>query len=374
MQNHSLVSIIRCSSYGGNEVFSAVRRAIEAIGGLKDYIKPGSRVLVKPNLLVARTPEAGITTHPAVVRAVVRLLKEIHCRVALGDGPSAWASQSANVPEVYEKTGMKKISEDEGIELVYFDKRRWRGKFPLTTQLDECDFLVNIPKFKTHELTTLTAAIKNLYGLVSGTYKAELHKKYFSSDEFAGILVDIYEQARPALTIVDGITAMEGDGPGSKGKLRDLGLLFAGADCTAVDSVLARVMGIDPLDVPPTREAARRGLGFADMRSIEVRGEALHALSVKPFVLPAAARIRKLPRPLVNAAKHLLRFRPSVKRTACVLCGACVAACPKKVMSIQKERVVIDQRGCISCFCCLEVCPAKAINVKKSLAARFAGL
>jgi uncharacterized protein (DUF362 family) len=86
MQKPSLVSIVRCSSYAGDEVLSAVRRAIDAIGGLTEYIKPGSRVLVKPNLLVAREPEAGITTHPAVVRAVIRLLKEINCRVVLGDG------------------------------------------------------------------------------------------------------------------------------------------------------------------------------------------------------------------------------------------------------------------------------------------------
>jgi uncharacterized protein (DUF362 family)/Pyruvate/2-oxoacid:ferredoxin oxidoreductase delta subunit len=355
-------------------VFSAVRRAIDAIGGLKEYIKPGSRVLVKPNLLVAREPEAGITTHPAVVRAVVRLLKEMNCRVFLGDGPSAWANHSDNVPAVYEKTGMKKVAEEEGIELVYFDKRRWRGKFPLTTRLDECDHLVNIPKFKTHELTTLTAAIKNLYGLVSGTYKAELHKKYFAADEFAGILADIYEQARPALTVVDGIVAMEGDGPGSSGKLRDLGLLFAGADCVAIDSILARVMGIDPLDVPSIREAARRGLGTADMQSMEVRGEKLEDVTGKPFILPTASRMRKLPLPVLNAAKQLFRCRPVVNRAACVSCGSCVGACPKKVMSIQKKRVVIDYRGCISCFCCLEVCPAKAIKVKKSLAAKVAGL
>jgi len=158
----SKVSIIKCKTYDPSLVFEAAKKAIVVIGGICNFIKPQSKVLVKPNLLLAKEPEFGVTTHPEVVRAVVKILKEINCKIYLGDGPFVWGSQAKNVNEVYERTGMKKISQEEDIDLVKFDKRRWRGKFPLTTWLDDCDYLVSIPKFKTHDLTILTAAIKNM--------------------------------------------------------------------------------------------------------------------------------------------------------------------------------------------------------------------
>lgn len=200
---NSKISIVRCNSYEQTLVCEKVREAIELIGGIASFIKPESRVLIKPNLLMAKEPAFGIDTHPEVVRAVVKILKDINCKIFIGDGPSVWGNQAENVDTVYERSGIKKVSEEEGVELVKFEHKRWRGKFPLTTWLDNCDYLVNIPKFKTHDLTLLTGAIKNLFGLVWGTYKTELHKNYFNLNDFAKILVDIYEEAKPALTVLD---------------------------------------------------------------------------------------------------------------------------------------------------------------------------
>jgi uncharacterized protein (DUF362 family) len=121
------------------------------------------------------------------VRAAIKLLKEIHCQIYVGDGPSVWGVQAENVDYVYEQSGIKKVCAEEDVELVRFDKRRWRGKFPMTTWIDDCEHLVSVPKFKTHEFTLLTGAVKNLYGLVSGTYKTELHKKYYQREEFSRI-------------------------------------------------------------------------------------------------------------------------------------------------------------------------------------------
>ncbi len=305
---------------------------------------------------------------------MVRLLKEINCRIYLGDGPSVWGSQIENVDEVYERTGMTRLCAEEDITLVKFDKRRWRGKFPLTTWLDECEYLVSVPKFKTHDFTILTAAIKNLFGLVSGTFKTELHKKYFGHDDFARTLVDIYQEARPALTVVDGIVAMEGDGPATGGRLRNTGLLFAGADCVALDSVLALVMGILPQDILTTREAAKRGLGVADINLIDILGEKLEEAIETPFQLPGTALASKIPRPIIKIVQKLVRFHPLVERANCILCCACVDACPSSAISIKSKRVVIDYSKCISCFCCQEACPSSAIKVKKSILAKAMGL
>jgi len=371
---NSQVAIVQCKSYNPDLVLEAVRKAVDLIGGITHYIQPKSKVLVKPNLLMAKEPEWGIDTHPAVVRAVVKILKEIDCQIYLGDGPSVWGSQAENVDKVYEKSGMRQVADGENIELVKFDKKRWRKNFPLSTWLDDCDYLVSLPKFKTHDLMTLTGAIKNLFGLVSDTYKTELHKKYFRAEDFARMLVDIYQEARPALTVIDGITAMEGDGPGTSGKLRNPGLLFAGSDGVALDSILALIMGLKPLDILSTREAAQRGMGIADINKIEILGVGLKDIIEAPFKLPGTSIYKKIPRPVLEIAKNLIRFYPRIHHGNCTRCQVCIWICPQKVMSIKNNRVAIDYSGCISCFCCQEVCPASAIKVKKSVLAKIIGL
>jgi uncharacterized protein (DUF362 family)/NAD-dependent dihydropyrimidine dehydrogenase PreA subunit len=367
----SRVALVKCPDYSPTLVQQVIRRQINLLGGIEKFIKPGSRVLVKPNLLMAKQPEFGITTHPEITRAVVRLLKEIGCRVLLGDGPSVWGSQMENVDEVYEKTGLNNIARQEGVELVRFEKSRWRGKFSLTTWLDDCDYLVSIAKFKTHNLTTLTAAIKNLFGLLSRMQRTELHRRYFERGDFARILVDIYQEAGPALTVVDGITAMEGNGPGTSGKLRHTGFLLAGSDCLALDSILALIMGLKPYDILTNKEAAGRGLGAADMNHIQVLGDRLEDVIGKPMQLPATSTVDRIPRPVTNMLKKLVLFRPKVNHNNCIRCGACIEVCPKKVIKMKNNRIVIDYSGCIYCFCCQESCPNAAIEIQKSLVARL---
>jgi uncharacterized protein (DUF362 family)/Pyruvate/2-oxoacid:ferredoxin oxidoreductase delta subunit len=368
------VSIVRCDSYTGSLVFQAVKKSIDMLGGITAFVKPGAKVLVKPNLLMAKEPEFGITTHPEVVRAVLKILKETNSKIFLGDGPSIWGAQSENVNEVYERTGMKRISEEEGVELVKFDKRRWRGKFPLTAWLDNCDYLISVPKFKTHELTILTGAIKNLFGLVWDTYKTELHRKFFEARDFSNILVDIYAEAKPALTVIDGIIAMEGDGPATSGKLYNAGLILSSSDCVALDSILALTMGLKPQDILTTKEAARRGLGIADINSIQVLGEPLKNILGEPFELPKTSLKRNMPQLIINIVKDFIRFYPEVEHAKCIRCGSCIKACPQKVISMKDNRIGIDYSGCISCFCCQEICPASAIKVKKSILAKLIGL
>jgi len=371
---NSKVSIVKCKNYDPHLIQQATKRALDLLGGVSSFIKPESKVLVKPNLLMAKEPEFGIDTHPEVVRSVVKVLKEIKCKIFVGDSPSVWGSETEHVDEVYARSGIKKVAEEEEVSLVSFNKRRWRGKFPLTTWLDDCDYLVSVPKFKTHELTLLTGAIKNLYGLVSGTYKLELHKNYFDREDFARIIVDIYQETKPALTVIDGVMAMEGDGPGSSGKLRNAGLILAGPDCVALDSVLALIMGLKPLDVLTTKEAANRALGASDINAITVLGEKLEEIVTQPFLLPATSKGHRLPPQVVNLAKKLIRYYPCVERDNCTQCAICINSCPNRAISSQNRRIVFDYGKCIACFCCQEACPNAAIKVKKSIFAKLVGL
>jgi len=293
----------------------------------------------------------------------------------VGDGPSALAQYIDNIDAVYAATGIKEICRQEDVPLVNFDKRRMRDKFPLASALDECDHLVSLPKFKTHVLTLMTGAIKNLFGLVSGTYKIELHKNYFASPEFAGILVDIYQEAKPSFTLIDGILAMEGEGPGTGGTPRQLGLLLAGSDCVALDAVMAGIMGIDPLRVLTTREAAARNLGEAALERIKIEGEQIEQLKLRPFILPKnAAKGKELPPAVQKLFKSLVRYYPYSLSLKCTGCGNCAKICPHQCISFKNNKMKINYKKCIACFCCQEACPSAAMEVKKSLLARCVGL
>ena len=367
----SKVSILKCEGYEPQLVEKKVREAVDLLGGITVFIKPESKVLVKPNLLMAKEPEYGVTTHPEVVRSVIRLLKDIRCSIFVGDGPSVWGNQIENVDEVYERTGMSRVCREEEVELVKFDKRRWRGDFPLSTWLDECNYLVSLPKFKTHEFTLITGAIKNNFGLVSGTYKTELHKRYFDREDFSKAVVSVYQEAKPALTVIDGILAMEGDGPATSGKTRNLNLLLASNDCVSLDSLMALIMGINPLEVMTTKEASYRGLGNADLNSISVLGENLEDIKNQQFLLPSTSMRRKLPAPVKKLAKELIKYLPCVERDNCIKCAACIEACPYQAITMKEKGIVFDYSKCISCFCCQEACPSSAIKVKKSLLAKL---
>ncbi|MFA4933933.1 MAG: DUF362 domain-containing protein [Candidatus Omnitrophota bacterium] len=369
------VAVSKCNSYEVKEVEQALRDSLSLLGGITCFVKPHSRVLVKPNLLMSKPPEDGITTHPEVVRAVIHILKDINCKITVGDGPSVWGNYIENLDEVYNVTGIRKVCLAEAVPLISFDKRRMRAKFPLTCALDQCDYLVNLPKFKTHELTLITGAIKNLFGLVSGTYKTELHKNYFKPSEFAKILVDIYQEAKPALTIIDGILAMEGDGPATSGKTRHLGLLLTGSDCVALDTVMAKIMGIANQEVLSTKEAALRGLGEGKLDKIKIFGEDIEKLNIRPFILPKSlARISKLPKPVQDLAKILIKYYPYSLRSKCSRCGHCVGVCPSKCITLLRNGIQFDYNKCIACFCCQEACPEAAISVKKSILAKLIGL
>ncbi|MFA4990125.1 MAG: 4Fe-4S dicluster domain-containing protein, partial [Candidatus Omnitrophota bacterium] len=166
-----------------------------------------------------------------------------------------------------------------------------------------------------------------------------------------------------------------GDGPATGGKLRNLGLLLAGSDCVALDSVMAKIIGVEPFDILSTREASQRGLGTADFNSIKVLGEKLEDLKVEPFLLPTSTLLKKkLPELVIKTFRRWVKYYPYPVRNNCTRCFACVKICPNKCIRMRQEGIVFDYRKCIACFCCQEACPSAAIRIKKSLFAKIIGL
>ncbi|MGE5279567.1 MAG: DUF362 domain-containing protein [Deltaproteobacteria bacterium] len=369
MNTSVAVSLERCPTYETARVEAAVRRALDLLGGIGAFVPPGARVLVKPNLLTDTAPEAGVTTHPEVVRAVLRCVKSVTPHVVCGDAPSVWGERK-DVERVYAVTGMRRVCEEEGVAMVHFNTPRLRGSYPLTDQLDACERVISVPKFKTHGFTVLTAGVKNCYGFVVGMNKMKIHGDRPHPADLCAALVDIYEHCAPHLTVVDGITAMEGEGPGSSGTLRRLELVAASPDALAVDMVLAQIMGLEPQDIPTNREALRRRAAGAATPRIEVRGVAVDAFLVPDFALPRTTFFHRAPRWLLKFVRILLRMKPAIDAGKCRVCGVCRAACPAHAIT-QARRVTIEGKKCILCLCCQEVCPHGAVGLKKSLFLRM---
>ena len=378
------VSIVKCKSYQPEELTEKIRESLRLIGGIEKFIRPGAKVLVKPNLLMAASPDTAITTHPEFVRQVLRILKGINCKIYLGDGPSVFGSQMENIVKVYEQTGIREIAEEEAVELVTFDKRYIpptpegaQGYFPLAQYVKDCDYIVSIPKFKTHEYIILTGAVKNLFGLIPGTFKLECHKNFHQPERFAKMLLDVCAAVKPALSIVDGITGMEGNGPATSGSKRDIGLILAGSDPVAMDTVLAGIMNARPENIYTIKEALNRNLPGASLDNIDILGMSLERVVIRGFKLPdisiQRAILNNLPPFAANLLKKWLTFQPKIDTDTCQLCDACVNNCPQKTMSNKNGKIVIDYSQCISCFCCREVCPYAAIGIKKSFLARLLG-
>ncbi|MFC1709209.1 DUF362 domain-containing protein [Candidatus Omnitrophota bacterium] len=370
------VALARCPNYDSERVDASVEKVVNLLGGIESIIKPRSKVLIKPNLLLDCQPEECITTHPRVVESVIRLIKKTKSDIYLGDSPSVFG-QKRDFDRVYEVTGMKEVCDRQGVKIVYFDKPVLKNGIPITDWIERCDCIVNVPKFKTHGFTKLTAGIKNLFGLVLGMHKVKMHKDYIDLKDFSQQLVDIFEFSKPVLTVVDAVVSLEGDGPGSAGTKIDTELILASQDTVAIDSILASIMGIFPEDVLTTKEAKRRGLGESDLEHIDVVGEKLGEFIFSNFKLPKtslAASLPPMPSFLHEIIKRVFWHKMEVARGNCKACKRCMEICPVEAIRLYNKKALIDPKNCILCCCCQEICPYNAITTRKSLLLKFIGV
>lgn len=367
------VSVVRCPDYDRDRVFDAVRRSVELLGGMHAFVKPGNRVLIKPNLLKGAPPSAAITTHPEIIRAVIRLVQEAGAEAMVGDSPGF-----GDLRRVCEKTGVLDVIQDEGAVLTELHeavKVRNRGRFQhfeIARPVLEADVVINLPKLKTHGMMTLTGAVKNLFGCIPGRRKVQWHfNAGVDRQAFALMLVELCALIKPALTIMDAVLGMEGNGPGS-GEPRMIGLVLAGRDPVAVDLVSGSVVGVDPHQLYIPRAAAAAGFGETDPRRIEVKGERIKAVAITGFRIPPQEHPEwRLPEWARRHLKNTLTTRPVIDRKKCVRCGICQGHCPQGVISDSGQNPTINYRNCIRCFCCQEFCPQGAISVGQGVGLRI---
>ncbi|NOY75435.1 MAG: DUF362 domain-containing protein [Kiritimatiellaeota bacterium] len=368
------VSAVECRGYDRDVLRAKVAEVVELAGGWPESILRAKKILLKPNLLSARPPEQAVTTHPELVRAVVRELRDATtAKIALGDSPAG----SPTWDKLWTETGMKKISEEENFELIQFENVKKLDSaggdvIPVLKELDDFDAVVSLPKLKPHILTKLTAAVKNSYGLIPGKAKSMFHGQYQAPVKMAGFLVDCYELLKPDFVIMDGVVCMEGEGP-ANGSPYDLGIVFASADALAVDSRACRVYGYEYGEIPLLAMTAERGLGAADDASIEETGDAWDIVKAASPKRSHSDFLHKVPQGMFHLLTYILSYRPAVDQRKCVKCGMCAKVCSQDAITVKNGKYVVKTGKCILCMCCMESCASHAISLK-SLWKRVIGL
>ncbi|MBQ4566053.1 MAG: DUF362 domain-containing protein [Oscillospiraceae bacterium] len=375
------VSIVRCEEYELEGCTRALLAAMEPFGGL-DWVKEGMRIVIKANLVEAMKPEKAGTTHPVLLTALTKLLKEKGAHVVIGDSPGQLFNATV-LNHVYAVCGLGE-AEAAGAELnrnfeqksVFFPEAKVAKSFTVTDYLENADAIISFCKLKSHGMMTMTAATKNLFGAVPGTMKPEYHFRFHNPMDFADMILDLNEYFKPRLYLVDAIMGMEGNGP-TAGTPRKIGAVLAAENCHKLDLVCAKLIGAEPMAVPTLKAAFDRGLCPQSAEEVEVQGE---LCPVEGFVLPPQNKSLQfenfLPGKLGvvfgKIAKKALQASPKLKEPdACIGCLRCARLCPAKAITMVKKKPKIDKKKCIRCFCCQEFCPKGALKVHRPLIARI---
>ncbi|MCK8827012.1 DUF362 domain-containing protein [Natroniella acetigena] len=358
-----------CRDYDRKLVLNTVRDALTSLQ-VEQLVARGDSVLLKPNLLSPHQPEAGITTHPIVVEAVITYFQELEVEVKVGESSGGMMVNQSLTEQAFQKTGVLAVCQKLGVEVINFDRASTkivsndRYDFPLPEVLLEADLVVSLPKLKTHSLTLFTGAIKNLYGCIPGMKKVGYHRSCPHPADFSELIVDIFELVKPDLAVMDGIVGLEGNGPGSTGDACQIGVLLASQDLVALDAVAASYLGYTQNQVPITRIAAKRDLGSNQLQQIEIIGG--YQPAQQGYRLPSNALLSLLPNWLLQPLFGSLLSQPVINHQECIKCQRCVQSCPQDVI-VDRQGLEIEEKGCIKCLCCQELCPQEAITVKEHL-------
>ena len=369
-QEKTRIAVMQCDRYDIDLLTDKISEGAELLGGLDRFIPRGGTVLLKVNLIGPLPPESAAVTHPALVRAMTRLLKALGCTVWVGDSSGGAIGGRAQTGRSLDVSGIARAAEEEGAVVKNFDREgvvevtsASGGKMFLARPVFCADAVINMPKLKTHMAALYTGAVKNLFGCVPGLAKADYHRQAQSAREFGEVLCEINKHIRPALNVMDAVVAMDGQGPTS-GRPYSAGKLLISADPLALDAVGVAMLGRDIRSLPAYAASVRDGIGEADLSRIEVCGDYSEPPRLAGFKLPPTMVMERVPVGILGRMIDLMRTRPEVDVKACRKCNACVDSCP--VGAIDRATKRIDYGACISCMCCHELCMYRAVKLVRA--------
>lgn len=376
------VFIVRCPDY--DVVGDKITELIAMMTGMGSFAAPGEKIVLKVNLLQPAKPEQALTTHPALVAAVARLLKNEGAIPIIADSPgSGYPYTERNLNRFYRTCGMSQAAEKAGIKLnldttydtVSYPAGKMIKRFEVITPVLEADAVFNLCKLKTHLFMHMTGAVKNIFGVIPGLTKPGYHFKLRDKARFAAMLLDLAEYVSPRVSIMDAVMALEGEGPGSRGVPRHVGLLIAARSPLALDVVASEIIGLKRANNPVLIEAENRGLYPNRIEEVEIVGADISDLRVLDYKLPATAvegsgfgRFDWL----APMFRKRMTLQPRVIKANCIVCGACRDSCPVKAITIVDcNHAQINDDVCIRCYCCHEMCPEGAIKLHQGLLYRI---
>lgn len=370
-----IISVYDINEYDEEKIYSIVDKMFTTLEVKKD-LRPGLKVLLKPNLVMAKSPEFPITTHPTVVKCVAKWLNANGITdITVADSPGGPFTKEYlrgyyNTCKMTLVTDYAKLNDNFEFESVNCPDGFKNHSFNICSYVTNADYIINLPKLKTHAMTGYSGGIKNLFGCIPGLQKPQMHYRWPDLTDFSNMLLELSLVVKPQITLIDAIDAMEGNGP-TGGTSHPLNKLLASRDMYSMDYYAAGLMGINQDDVEMIRLAKERGLIIPD--EIEIVGEN-NEEGLTPFKKPDTKSLdfsshvpRILRKPATFIMKHALKSYPKLIKDKCVGCGKCAESCPAQIITFKNKKAVFKKKGCISCFCCQEMCPMKAMAVKKAL-------
>lgn len=348
--------------------------------GVYEKLHPGMTVVLKPNLILRSDPKAAMITHPVFVQAAGRCVKKTGAQVLIAESPGG-PYTPAVMRSHFKACGYTDMAAAEGFAL-YTDCKSREAALPdgqrcrqaaIVEPFLDADFIIDLPKVKTHSMVGYSGAVKNMFGTVPGLQKPELHCRFPDREDFSQMLVDICQFTLPGFVLMDGIWAMEGDGPTS-GTRRDLGLVAASDNPFAADVVVSSLLGMKPMELEVLRNGAERHLGPIEPGEIMILGENYEKFFTPDFKKARASStdfVDKLPKFMRPLAKKITTPYPRIDRKKCIGCGKCAESCPQHTITVKDRKAEIEYKQCIRCFCCHEMCPEHIIGVKRFGAFKF---
>ncbi len=374
------VSIVPCPSYEQEVVREALKQVLQPLGGLS-FVRPGMKVVIKTNLVAGSKPENAVTTHPMLLAELTRMLTDAGASVVIGDSPGG-PYLAPHINRIYKVSGLALAEEAGAVLNQDFSQKSCHDPFAVilkefhyTSYVDEADVMINFCKLKTHGMMGMSAAAKNLFGLIPGTMKPEYHYRFPKPEDFANMLVDIQEHFKPVLNIVDAVVGMEGNGP-TAGTPRPIGCLLASASPYGLDMICSKIIGLPWEQIPTLKAAHKRGLVENSPEEVTVIGD------VTPFLIKDYLLVEErkgldfsgsgpFGKVIAWAGSTFLQSKPVLISSLCVGCGECFRVCPAKAIVMKDKKPVIHRNECIKCFCCQEFCPKSAMKVRRTAVARF---
>jgi len=378
------VAIRRCHEYNKEALKAAIEKCVGLIGGFRELIGNAKKILLKPNLLSASKPELAVTTHPVFIESVIEIIKKATpagISITIADSPGVSTPHTKeNLEKLYRQCGLSYLGNIERVNLnldpgymeVSFKEGLVIKTLEVISPVLDADLIINLPKFKTHSLTRITGAVKNMFGIIHGKTKTILHTKFIDIEKFNNMLLDIYLYKKPQLNIMDGIIGMEGDGPGASGTPRNTGLVLASSNGLALDNIMTHIMGFGTEKIPLIRCAEQRGMPGHRIENIKVLGGDLKNFIIKDYRLPGNSSLDRisgnwfLKTYALPFIRNNLSVSPYQDIKKCNMCRACIEICPEKAIKEQGGRLVFDYKKCIRCYCCSEMCPEGAIDLNHS--------